>query len=277
VTFNASDNIQYIKWPTERVLAFTTNRLPTQKKLLPSKAESSSPIVTNEYEASTTLTPEFDAFNLGVHVGDCPDLVIQNRKLLLKYLPSETKIQWLTQVHGNKVAKVEHHDNNPIVADAAITRSQGIALAIMTADCLPILLSNRDGSEIAAIHAGWRPLAANIIEETITLMQSSVNDIVVWMGPCIGEQVFEVGQEVKQAFCQVSTQFEQAFKLIKSLNDDPIKYLANLHLIAQLQLLNLGVKNITTLNECTHTLRDKYYSYRRDGQTGRMGSIIVIK
>ena len=147
----------------------------------------------------------------------------------------------------------------------------------MTADCLPILLSNRDGSEIAAIHAGWRPLAANIIEETITLMQSSVNDIVVWMGPCIGEQVFEVGQEVKQAFCQVSTQFEQAFKLIKSLNDDPIKYLANLHLIAQLQLLNLGVKNITTLNECTHTLRDKYYSYRRDGQTGRMGSIIVIK
>jgi len=216
----------------------------------------------------------FDAFNLGDHVDDCPNTVTQNRKSLLAYLPVATKIQWLTQVHGNNVVVVEQHHDKPLVADAAITRNKKIALAIMTADCLPILVSNSDGSEIAAIHAGWRPLAANIIERTLKLMHSPVNELYVWLGPCIGEHVFEVGEEVKHAFCQNSIKYKQAFKPVSSEKGDKKKYLANLHMMAQLQLLDLGVKNISALDECTFSLNQKYYSYRRDGLTGRMASII---
>lgn len=271
---NSSDNLLCINWPTERVLAFTTTRL------LPSKHQSSknSPDLLSNTIKRENLQTEFDAFNLGDHVGDCANAVAQNRILLLEYLPVLTKVQWLEQVHGNKVVVVDEYQNTPIVADAAITRSQHIALAIMTADCLPILLSNKDGSEIAAIHAGWKPLAANIIERTIAKMHSTADEIFAWMGPCIGRQAFEVGQEVKQAFCQMSVKFESAFQPVALLNNTKaeIKFLANLQLIAELQLLALGVKNIAKTTECTYYNSDKYYSYRRDGKTGRMASVICI-
>jgi YfiH family protein len=274
VTTNSSNNLQCIKWPTERVLAFATTRLiPSKDQLFKNSAHLlSNSTNTEKFQA------EFDAFNLGDHVGDCPRIVARNRSLLLDYLPAMTKIQWLEQVHGNNVVVVEKHQNTPIVADAAITHSQHIALAIMTADCLPILLSNKDGSEIAAIHAGWRPLAANIIERTIRKMHSMADEIFVWMGPCIGPQAFEVGQEVKQAFCQMSVKFESAFEPVAFLNNGraEVKFLANLQLIAELQLLALGVVNITKIADCTYKHNSKYYSYRRDGKTGRMASVISI-
>lgn len=269
------NNIAFIEWPTLKVLAFTTNRLPPLKKTLLTNAKSTV-VADNGQNSTCPSLSMFDDFNLGDHVGDCPNTVSQNRKSLLEYLPVETKIQWLTQVHGNNVVVVEQHDDKPMIADAAITRNKKIALAIMTADCLPILLSNCDGSEIAAIHAGWRPLAANIIERTLKLMHSPVDEIYVWLGPCISEYVFEVGVEVKQAFCKNSIKYKQAFKPIALDKGDKKKYLANLHMIAQLQLLELGVKNISALDECTYTLNKKYYSYRRDGLTGRMASIISI-
>lgn len=267
------DNITFIEWPTSKVLAFTTNRLSATKSPLPTSAKNT--ILADNIQ--TSIGPSlsmFDAFNLGDHVDDCPNTVTQNRKSLLAYLPVATKIQWVTQVHGNNVVVVEQHHDKPLVADAAITRNKKIALAIMTADCLPILVSNSDGSEIAAIHAGWRPLAANIIERTLKLMHSPVNELYVWLGPCIGEHVFEVGEEVKHAFCQNSIKYKQAFKPVSSEKGDKKKYLANLHMMAQLQLLDLGVKNISALDECTFSLNQKYYSYRRDGLTGRMASII---
>lgn len=269
-----ADNIQYIKWPTERVLAFTTTRLPAKKSQL-SKALKSSLVNINN---TKPLSSEFSAFNLAEHVGDCALAVAKNRKSLLELLPKPTKIQWLDQVHGNKVVVVNVHDINPIIADAAITRSRNLALAIMTADCLPILLSNKEGGEVAAIHAGWRPLAANIIEKTVAAMHSPTNEIYAWLGPCIGAQAFEVGEEVKQAFCQSSLQFEGAFQLqpLRNGAKGEKKYLANLQLIAELSLLAVGVKNITTMAECTYANLDKYYSYRRDGKTGRMASIICI-
>jgi len=274
VTTNSPNNLQCIKWPTERVLAFATTRLiPSKDQLSKHSAHLLSNITNTE-----KFQAEFDAFNLGDHVGDCPNTVARNRSLLLDYLPATTKIQWLEQVHGNNVVVVEKHQDTPIVADAAITHSRYIALAIMTADCLPILLSNKDGSEIAAIHAGWRPLAANIIERTIRKMHSAGDEIFAWMGPCISPQAFEVGQEVKQAFCQMSEKFESAFEPVALLNDarTEVKFLANLQLIAELQLLALGVANITKVADCTYKHSGQYYSYRRDGKTGRMASVICI-
>lgn len=268
------DNLVCIKWPTSNVLAITTNRLPANSPPTSSNTEYSLVnIVCTKNKPS-----EFNAFNLGDHVGDCADVVVQNRKSLLKYLPNKTKIQWLEQVHGNNVVVLEKHDNTPIVADAAITRNRHIALAIMTADCLPILLSNKSGSEIAAIHAGWRPLAANIIERTISTMHSPADEIFAWLGPCIGPAAFEVGEDVKQVFCQISSKFNAAFQPIARVNDDiePLKYFANLQLIAELQLSVLGVKSVAELAECTFEYSDKYYSYRRDGKTGRMASVICL-
>ncbi|MGB1261540.1 MAG: peptidoglycan editing factor PgeF [Cognaticolwellia sp.] len=221
----------------------------------------------------------FDYFNLGDHVGDCSKSVAANRQHLLEYLPKTTNIQWLEQVHGNNVVIVTDHNDKPIIADAAITRSRDIALAVMTADCLPILLSNQDGSEIAAIHGGWRPLAADIIANTITKMHSKPSDIVAWLGPCIGVAVFEVGLEVKLAFCEISPQFQQAFTAVmpESECNESGKFFADLPLIAKLQLNAAGVTEIANIDECTYANTQKYYSYRRDGKTGRMASIISIR
>lgn len=272
MTTKLPSNLLCIKWPTANVLAFTTTRLPANNQQVSNNPPSSQSNIVN----TTDSLSAFDAFNLGSHVGDCANTVIQNRKSLLKYLPVSTKIQWLEQVHGNNVVEVENHESRAVIADAAITRSLHIALAIMTADCLPILLSNKDGSEIAAIHGGWRPLAANIIERTITTMHSPADELFVWLGPCIGPAFFEVGEDVKQAFCQISTKFELAFQpLTRRKNDnEQVKFLANLQLIAELQLLALGVENVAKMAECTYEHSDKYYSYRRDEKTGRMASII---
>ena len=271
MTTKSPDNILDIEWPAPKVLAFTTTRLPAIN--LPSSTNTYHSLLNTEH-----LRSAFTAFNLGDHVGDCAAVVARNRTSLLDYLPKNSNIQWLEQVHGNHVVDVQTHDITPIKADAVITRNRDIALAIMTADCLPILLSNKEGSEVAAIHGGWRPLAANIIEQTIRKMKSSANDIYAWMGPCIGAEAFEVGEEVKQAFCAISEDFESAFQpvvLLEQIGEN--KFLADLHLIAQIQLTSLGVKDITQLKQCTYTNSKRYYSYRRDGKTGRMASIICLK
>ena len=230
----------------------------------------------------------FGAFNLGLHVGDSTEKVNHNRNVLKQLLqqklskqqltqkPSlhcklieDVQIQWLKQVHGNEVVEVMAVNEQVITADASITRQKNIALAIMTADCLPILLSHKDGSEVAAIHGGWRPLAANIIEKTLDKMHSKPAELVAWLGPCIGKDAFEVGSEVKEAFTQQGVAFNNAF--IKQENG---KYLADLQKIAQLQLQALGVSAISALVECTYQETNKYYSYRKERVTGRMASII---
>ncbi len=274
MTTKLPENIGLIKWPTTNVLAFTTTRLPLSNH----QASKSLTYLPSTVQSSKNFQSTYDAFNLGDHVGDCQDTVACNRKKLLAYLPKASKIQWLEQVHGNNVVVIEKHDKTSLVADAAITRNRHIALAIMTADCLPILLTNKSGSEIAAIHAGWRPLAANIIERTLAKMHSSAGQLYAWLGPCIGPSAFEVGQEVKQMFCEISPQFEIAFSPVKDNRDTSktLKYFADLQLIATIQLAALGVKNISKIEQCTYQLSDKYYSYRRDGKTGRMASIICI-
>ncbi|WNC73357.1 peptidoglycan editing factor PgeF [Thalassotalea psychrophila] len=213
----------------------------------------------------------FDSFNLGDHVSDNEQCVILNRKKLSHSLPKNCNIQWLNQVHGSNVIDVKSYSSTPLTADASYTDKCNLALAILTADCLPILLVNNSCSEIAAIHGGWRPVADNIIANTVKLFKDCPENITAWLGPCIGEQAFEVGSEVKQKFEKLSPLFSKAF--VKQSNE---KFFAKLHLIATLQLQQLGIKNVTGLGECTYSNPDKYFSYRRDGQTGRMASIICI-
>jgi YfiH family protein len=210
-------------------------------------------------------------FNLGLHVGDCPQQVRKNRQYLQELLPSKTRIQWLEQVHGISVVDIQAVIQQPIVADAMITREKNIALAIMTADCLPILLVSSNGDEIAAIHGGWRPLVANIITNTVTQMHTAAGEIYAWLGPCIGKSAFEVGSEVQKAFVEQEGMFSKAF-----CKQDNGKYLADLHQIAIIQLNLLGISKISTLSECTYSEPEKYYSYRKASTTGRMASVISL-
>jgi YfiH family protein len=282
---------ELVKWPLypshsldDKVLALQTTRFPLQQ-VQPFPLNAQKPAVSSlDVEKLNSEKPHFNHFNLGLHVGDNAEQVISNRNQLKKFIaqqlatdPSisdnkmaeEVNVQWLEQVHGNAVVTVTDVDEKPIIADASITRHKNIALAIMTADCLPILLRHKGGKEVAAIHGGWRPLAANIIAKTIANMHSKPADIIAWLGPCIGKGAFEVGGEVQQAFTQLDLTFNNAF--LKKKNG---KYLADLHQIARQQLESLGVTVIANLEECTYQETDKYYSYRKEQITGRMASVI---
>ncbi|WP_246143567.1 peptidoglycan editing factor PgeF [Colwellia echini] len=296
-----------MKWPSfssnlvdekdeidNKIIAIQTTRLSAEFSAVKTSVEKSSNDTSSEHGSP------FAHFNLGLHVNDLPDQVTKNRDTLKQFLnqqvsaptnqdakkaklsvsdtvhKADIKIQWLEQVHGNNVVTVTTVDEEAIVADASITRLPNVALAIMTADCLPILLTNKQGTEVAAIHGGWRPLAANIIEETLSEMNSCASDIIAWLGPSIGSSAFEVDTEVRQAFIELNNEFSNAF-IQKSTAHQQAKYLADLHKIARMQLTNLGVTAISELAECTYLQTDKYYSYRKDNITGRMASIICLR
>ncbi len=214
---------------------------------------------------------EFGEFNLGAHVGDLSGNVKHNRNELIKLFPPHAKIQWLNQVHSNNVVTLTEVCDEAIKADAAVTRCKNIVLAIMTADCLPILLSNAQGDEIAAIHGGWRPLAADIIGKTLNKMQSEKSTLHAWLGPCIGQRHFEVGEDVKIAFEQLSTDLSACFK-----RNDRGRYQASLTGIAKILLTEAGVHSISSIDKCTFTHSERYYSYRRQSCTGRMASLISL-
>lgn len=262
-----NSTLELLLWPTSTL----TSKAIVQNKII---AIQTTRFIPDHNNSNQDISP-FHGFNLGLHVHDDIASVELNREYL-QYeieITAENKvvIQWLEQVHGNDVVEIIEPSNKALVADASITRNKNIALAIMTADCLPILLCNSKKTEIAAIHGGWRPLMANIIEKTIAKMKSNVADIEVWLGPCIGPSAFEVGEEVKQAFTKQNPDFATAFVLQSNK-----RYLANLHTIAKMQLSALNVREISELNECTYHLSNKYYSYRREPITGRMASVICI-
>tara|TARA_B110001452_G_C15152175_1_gene400987 strand:+ start:93 stop:932 length:840 start_codon:yes stop_codon:yes gene_type:complete len=274
-----TDQLIFPDWPVKNIQAFSTTREPPvfiakpfstcNSHLLPRK----------------NALQHFNYFNLGLHVGDDEIIVRTNRQNLAKSLPNECKIQWLEQVHGSKVVNVVKQSDKAKVADAAITDNKSVALAVMTADCLPILLSDKDGKEVAAIHGGWRSLVSGIIANTVKKMQTPSCELYAWLGPCIGPSVFEVGKEVKDAFLVIDECFSSAFKIVQcqsqnsteSLDRDKEKYLADLHQIATMQLANLGVRSIFGQNDCTYSQPNRYYSFRRDGQTGRMATVICRK
>ena len=211
----------------------------------------------------------YASFNLGDHVGDEALAVLQNRELLCKYLPSEPK--WLKQVHGTKVANADTLCA-PVEADASVTRKTNTLCTILSADCLPLLLCDANGSVVAAAHCGWRGLAAGVIEKTVSAMRTAPDTLLAYMGPAIGPKAYEVGADVRETFLCGDAGAQQAFAAHASG-----KWLANLYLLARQRLNRLGVKNIHGRNFCTYTEAGRFFSHRRDGNTGRMASLIWLE
>ena len=208
----------------------------------------------------------YDSLNLGTHVGDNPQHVAQNRRDLESYLQLPTAPQWLEQVHGCQVSTDEQ---GLVQADASITAQTGRVSVVMTADCLPLLITDKYGTCIAAIHAGWRGLANGVIKETIRRMPARTQDLLVWLGPAIGPNQFEVGQDVFDTFVRQDEQYRAVFRA-----HDTDKWLMNIYEAATLQLRSLGVSEICGGDYCTYEDAELFYSYRRDHQTGRMASLI---
>ena len=210
--------------------------------------------------------------NLGVHVGDDPETVRGNRALLRAVLPSEPA--WLTQVHGVRVVDAAQAAGSP-EADASIATQPGVVCVIQTADCLPVLFSDAAGRAVGAAHAGWRGLAGGVLQGTIAAMRDAgATDIQAWMGPAIGPQCFEVGQDVFDAFAGKDPAMAAAFQPVAGR---PGKYLADIYALARRTLHLAGVQRISGGGRCTVTEQKQFYSYRRDKVTGRMASLIWLK
>lgn len=212
----------------------------------------------------------YDTMNLGLHVGDDPVRVNRNRQLLATVMPSEPV--WLEQVHGTAVANADAAACL-VKADACIARQRGSVCVVMTADCLPVLLCDEDGTVVGAAHAGWRGLCDGVIEATVREMGVAPQRLMAWLGPAISQRHFEVGAEVRQAFCAHQPQAAEAF--IRSGGEG--KYRADLYLLAHQRLMALGVERIHGGNFCTYAQAEQFYSYRRDGVTGRMGTFIWLE
>lgn len=220
--------------------------------------------------------PPYDSFNLGDHVGDSSASVKENRKRLLASLNGCDTLQWLQQVHGTRVFRVgKECDSEPPEADASITSETSVGLVVMTADCLPVLICDDSGQQLAAVHAGWRGLLDGVIESAIDAFDAPAEQLRVWLGPCIGPRQFEVGGEVRDAFLAhplSSAEVEACFEATAGG-----RYLADLKTLAQLRLHRRGISRISVNQDCTLEQDDRYFSYRRDGQCGRMVSLIYRK
>jgi len=207
----------------------------------------------------------FAGWNLGAHSGDDWETVKTNRALLAQFgVPSPT---WLHQVHAQQVVYLP--GNTQPSADAAWTDQIGVSCAVLTADCLPVLFCSQDGSRIAAAHAGWRGLAAGVLESTLHALGVAPHRVLAWLGPAIGPQAFEVGAEVYAAF--VTHDRAAASALVPNR---PGHWYANLYLLARQRLAACGVHQVYGGDFCTLSDTQRFFSYRRDGQTGRMACVI---
>jgi YfiH family protein len=213
-------------------------------------------------------SPPYDSLNLGAHVGDAPMAVERNRILLNRLLPSEPV--WLNQMHGTVIVSADRAGCLP-QADACIARHRAAVCVVMTADCLPILLCDTQGSVVGVAHAGWKGLVAGVIEASVQAMDAAPENIMAWLGPAISQDAFEVGDEVRAAFVAIQPQAASAF--VPGGNG---KWFADLYALARLRLNALGINRIYGGDSCTYRDRDQYFSYRRDGMTGRMGTFIWL-
>lgn len=238
------------------IKAFSTTRL--------TPAESS-----DKHVSDATKRNAFAKFNLGQHVGDCSEQVVKNRAILQGITQHPEPALWLEQTHSTRVIKY-----SPLQvgfnADASFTRKKQQTCVVMTADCLPILLCSKKGDFVAAVHAGWRGLAGGVLLEALKKYHDQT-DLMAWIGPAISQQHFEVGAEVREQFLGKNSKFECFFKALSSQ-----KYLANLAGVAESQLENQGV-DVYQSGLCSFADEERFYSYRRDGKTGRMASLIWIE
>lgn len=214
----------------------------------------------------------FAQWNLASHVGDDPVAVHKNQRLLATYLPNKARLCWLKQQHGITVVPA-HTLSHPVEADAVWTDQANTACAVLTADCLPILLAAADGSWVAAVHGGWRGLAAGIIEATLASIDAPLSAFHAWLGPAIGAQAFEVGPDVLELFRRGYGKAVDPFFAPASTD----RWLADLIGIASYLLERQGVSKVAGGGQCTFSQPGQFFSYRRDGQTGRMASVIIIE
>lgn len=209
----------------------------------------------------------YENFNLATHVGDDIQAVERNRTLLIKQFNLPSEPQYLEQIHSNICLQASSGD---CIGDAVITKDKGVVCAVLTADCLPIFVSDRAGTQVGVAHAGWKGIVNGIIESFIEKFES--NDLLVHLGPAISQANFEVGEDVYQAFISKDLRLDQAF--IAKGN----KHQLDIYQAAKVILNGLGVKSISGGDECTYTQKDKYFSYRRDGtHSGRMAHLIWIE
>ncbi len=216
--------------------------------------------------------PPFDSLNLALHVDDRMGDVMDNRRRLAEELALLGEPHWLNQVHGTAVVGLDDALGELPDADASITRTANTVCAVLTADCLPVLFCDRSGTQVAAAHAGWRGLAAGILETTVEAFTAAPEEMLAWLGPAIGSQVFEVGDEVRQAFCDVDPTADQAFMATR-----PGHWNADLGQLARQHLARIGINNVYGGGHCTFSEADSFYSFRRDGNTGRMASLIWLE
>ncbi|MGJ9416180.1 peptidoglycan editing factor PgeF [Massilia sp. CMS3.1] len=215
--------------------------------------------------------------NLGLHVGDDPAAVAGNRARLQALLPGRPA--WISQVHGADVvdAATVGIDQSVRVGDASIATEAGVVCAILTADCLPVLFADRAGRVVGAAHAGWRGLAGGVLGQTVAAMRAAgADDITAWMGPAIGPQAFEVGQDVFDSFARALPGIDVGFAFAARPEHEG-KYLADMCGLARRMLARDGVTSVFGGTDCTALQLDRFYSYRRDGVTGRQASLIWLK
>jgi len=215
----------------------------------------------------------YGSLNVGNHVGDDPENVHRNRQTLAQAVG--VRPVFLNQVHGCEVVQLSHDTPDGLTADACWTDMPGLACTVMVADCLPVLFAAEDGSSVAAAHAGWRGLCDGVIEATVKAMHAAPDTLMAWLGPAIGPQAFEVGEEVRQEFIAAHSDAISAFT-----PSSQGKWLGNLYLLARQRLNRLGVTAVygggTDRDFCTFSDQARFFSFRRDGATGRMASMIWL-
>jgi purine-nucleoside/S-methyl-5'-thioadenosine phosphorylase / adenosine deaminase len=253
--------------------------------------------------------PPFASLNLAAHVGDDPARVVTNRQWLVEQAVLPAEPQWLNQVHGKRVmnldvaqrvfstdagqtvdqtiAQAVGQTEGSIIsmaglaeADASISAAAGTVCAVLTADCLPVLFCDRSGEQVAAAHAGWRGLANGVLEATVDAFNAPTEHIMAWLGPAIGPRAFEVGDEVRQVFCDANAVATEAFLRVaqpSAVQGEEQKWWADIYHLARQRLLACGVNAIYGGDRCSYHEPADFFSYRRDGATGRMASLIWLE
>lgn len=215
-------------------------------------------------------TGVYQGLNLGTHVGDELTKVEQNRQWLTEQANMPSAPIWLNQTHSTLVEEVNSPTNQVLNADGVFTSSQNVVCSAMTADCLPVLLTNVQGTQVAAVHAGWRGLANGIVENAVAKFDG---EVMAWIGPAIGAQVFEVGKDVVDAFVSIEAKAMAAFTPRKQEG----KWLADMNQLVTQRLQRAGVNQVFYSELCTFENAERFYSYRRDGVTGRQATFIWIE
>ena len=213
----------------------------------------------------------YASLNLGQHVGDAMVSVVENRRRLATSLKLQHEPRWLKQVHGVAVARLASTAPD-VPADAAISGESDEACVIMTADCLPVLFCDRAGARVGAAHAGWRGLAAGVLEATVQAMETAPGELLAWMGPAIGPKAYEVGSEVRQAFVSRDPGAIAAFTPGQAAG----KWWCDLYMLARRRLEAAGITHVYGGGFCTYTEQERFFSFRRDGECGRMATLIWL-